>query len=441
MAAKHGTRRSVAEQCTNAAGWVASPAMQIRGTTTSTPIRLLLAAVAALALVAGACSDDDSTTSGGGTSGDGATATTTVAAVDDAAYADTGPYVVGTTSLDLDGRIVEVWYPADPGAEAGATRAVFEIRDLLPEALQSIVPDELNPTYETAAYVDIAASEEGPFPLVIFAHGFGAYPTEYQFMLTHLASWGFVVAGPDFNERGLVSAFASAGTTTTSLDEAAAEAALQERVTNEAAIMTGTRELLAAANTEPGGLLEGRVDATNVGVGGQSAGVTSALAAANADPNVKTFIAMSGGRALTEGSPLPPPDMPGMVMTGGRDEVAEVERVRELFDSLNPPKRLVVIEEAGHNSFSDLCVIGADQGGVVAIAKEVGIPVPENLERLFNDGCVGDFLPTTDAWPAVNHFTTAHYRAELGVDPEPVGLGPGVSTAFGPATITYTVDE
>jgi predicted dienelactone hydrolase len=414
--------------------------MHTRGTSTSTPIRLLLTVVAALALVAGACSDDDSSTSSGGTSADGATAATT-AAVDDDAYAETGPYVVGTTSLDLDGRIVEVWYPADPGAEAGATRAVFEIRDLLPEALQSIVPDELNPTYETAAYVDIAASDEGPFPLVIFAHGFGAYPTEYQFLLTHLASWGFVVAGPDFNERGLVSAFAGAGTTTTSLAEAAAEAALQERVTDEAAIMTGTRELLAEENAEPGGLLEGRVDATNVGVGGHSAGVTSALAAADTDPNVKTFIAMSGGRALTEGSALPPPDVPGMVMTGGRDEVAELERVRGLFDSLNPPKRLVIIDEAGHNTFNDLCAIGADQGGVVAIAKEVGIPVPENLERLFNDGCVGDFLPIADAWPAINHFATAQYRAELGVDPEPVGLGPGVSTAFGPATITYTVDE
>jgi predicted dienelactone hydrolase len=414
--------------------------MQTRGTTTSTPIRLLIAVVAVLALVAAACSDDDSTTSSGGTSGDGATATT-VAAIEEPAYAAAGPYVPGTTTLDLDGRTVEVWYPADPGAEVGATKAVFEIRDLLPEALQGIVPDDLNPTYETDAYVDVTASDDGPFPLVIFAHGFGGYPTEYQFLLSHLASWGFVVAGPDFSVRGLVSAFASAGSTTTSLDDAAAEAALAERVATDAAIMTGTRELLAAENERAGGPLEGRVDATNVGVGGHSAGVTSALAAANADPNVKTFVAMSGGRSLATGSALPPPDVPGMVMTGGRDEVAEVERVGELFDSLNPPKRLVVIEEAGHNTFNDLCAIGADQGGVVAIAKEVGIPVPENLERLFDDGCVGDFLPLADAWPAINHFATAQYRAELGVDPEPVGLGPGISTAFGPATVTYTVEE
>lgn len=414
--------------------------MRTRGNTTIRLTRLALVIVATFALVAGACSSDDDASTGDTTAT--TTSATTTSATDEAAYAAAGPYVAGTTSLDLNGRIVEVWYPADPGSETGATKAVFEIRDLLPEALKSIVPDELNPTYETDAYLDIPASEEGPFPLVIFAHGAAGYPTEYQFMLTHLASWGFVVAGPDFNERGLVSAFTSgSGGTTTTLDAAAAEAALRERVTAEEAIMTGTRELLAAENTKAGGLLEGRVDATNVGVGGHSAGVTSALAAANADPNVKTFIAMSGGRALTAGSALPAPEIPGMVITGGRDQLAELGRVQGFYESLNAPKSLVVIDEAGHNAFNDLCVIGADQGGIVAIAKQVGIPVPENIERLFNDGCIGEFLPPADAWPAINHFTTAQYRYRLGVDPEPVGLGQGVSTAFGPATITYTVED
>jgi len=383
----------------------------------------------AMALLAASCGADEPA--------EDAATTTTVPLADQAAYAEPGPYVVGTTTLDLDGRIVEVWYPADPGSEAGATRDVFEIRQLLPDALKSLVPDELNPRYETAAYRGIPASGDGPFPLVIFAHGFGAYPTEYQFLLTHLASWGFVVAGPDFRERSLLAAFANAGVTTTTTDDATAREQARQRLADEAAIMTGTRELLAAENDRVGGLLEGRVDTTRVGVAGHSAGVASAVAAADVDPAVRTFIAMSGGRPPGGGFELPAPDKPGMVMTGGRDQVAALDRVEGFYESLDPPKRLVVIDDAGHNSFNDLCVIGIEQGGLVEIAKQVGIPVPEQLERLFNDGCVGEFLPPADAWPPILHFVTAQLRAELGVDPQPVGLGPGVATAFPPATVTY----
>lgn len=403
----------------------------MRSTDCSTRLRRSggLALLLAVAFVAAAC--------GTGEGADEAATTTTVPLADQPAYEGPGPYVVGTTTLDLEGRVVEVWYPADPGAEAGATKDVFEIRDLLPEALKSLVPDELNPRYETAAYLDIPASGDGPFPLVIFAHGFGAYPTEYQFLLTHLASWGFVVAGPDFNERSLLAAFTGAGATTTTTDEEAARRLAEQRLAGEAAIMTGTRELLAAENDRPGGLLEGRVDTTNVGVAGHSAGVTSAVAAADTDPSVKTFIAMSGGRPPGGGFDLPSPAKPGMVMTGGRDQIATLDRVEGFYRSLDPPKRLVVIDDAGHNSFNDLCVIGTDQGGLVEIAKKVGIPVPEQLERLFNDGCVGEFLPPADAWPPILHFVTAQLRHELGIDPEPVGLGPGVATAFPPATVTY----
>jgi dienelactone hydrolase len=396
----------------------------------TTPRRArVLALLLAAAVVVAACGTDGQT--------DGAATTTTVPLADQPAYEEPGPYVVGTTTLDLGGRVVEVWYPADPGAEAGAAKDVFEIRDLLPEALKSLVPDELNPRYETAAYLDIPASDDGPFPLVIFAHGFGAYPTEYQFLLTHLASWGFVVAGPDFTERSLLAAFTGAVSTTTTTDDEAARRLAQQRLADEAAIMTGTRELLAAENAEPGGLLEGRIDTTRVGVAGHSAGVASAVAAADTDPAVKTFVAMSGGRPPGGGFELPAPAKPGMVMTGGRDQVASLDRVEGFYRSLEPPKRLVVIDEAGHNSFTDLCVIGADQGGLVEIARKVGIPVPEQLERLFNDGCVGEFLPPTDAWPPILHFVTAQFRYELGVDAEPVGLGPGVATAFPPAKVTY----
>ncbi len=428
--------------------------MTLGGTTTrARGIALVL--VAALTLLAACSSTSTGTDNGAGTgSGTGSGTGDTTApsggstppgtdVADEAAFAGPGPYVVGTTTLDLAGRAVEVWYPSDPGSEQGASKAVFEIRDLLPEALKTLVPDDLNPKYETNAYVKIPASDAGPFPLVIFAHGFGAYPTEYQTILTHLASWGFVVAGPDFNERGLLAAFAGGGgdASTTTTDPASAEQAAQARIDSEAAIMTGTRELLAAQNTEPGGLLEGAVDATDVGVAGHSAGVTSAVAAAATDPNVKTFVAMSGGRAPGAGASLPTPDVPGMVMTGGLDQIASLDNVEGFYRSLSSPKRLVIIDDAGHNSFNDLCVIGADQGGLLEIAAKVGIPTPDSLERLFLDGCEDNVIPAPEAWVPIGHFLVAQFRFELGVDDEPIGLEPGIDTAFGSTSITFETED
>jgi dienelactone hydrolase len=377
-----------------------------------------LAVVALMLLVATACGGSDSDDN----AGDDAATTTTASLETQAAYAETGPYQVGTTTLDLDGRIVEVWYPADPGSEAGAERAIFEIRDLLPENLKAIVPDELNPEYETDAYVDIPASEDGPFPLVVFAHGFAAYPTEYQYLLAHLASWGMVVAGPDFNERGLLAAFAGNA----------------ERA-DETAVMIATKELMAGANAEPGGLLEGRVDTSKVGTGGHSAGVAPAVGAAAADPDVLTFVAMSGGAAPGGEVTLPIADKPSMVVTGGRDEIADLDRVTAFYNSLLPPKRLVVVDEAGHNAFNDLCVIGADQGGLLTIAEQVGITPTEQIQRLFLDGCAPEFLPAQEAWAVARHFVTAQYRHYLGIDPEPVGLGFGVEFEFDPVAVTYEV--
>ena len=136
------------------------------GDTHHTRLRRATAAIAvALVLVVTACGSSDDNDS----SSDAATTTVDVAA--GTAYVAKGPYSVGTTTLDLDGRKIEVWYPAD-AIPSGAQQVIFEIRDLLPENLKSVVPDDLNPKYPTDAYRDIAASEKGPFPLVLFAHGF-----------------------------------------------------------------------------------------------------------------------------------------------------------------------------------------------------------------------------------------------------------------------------
>ena len=409
--------------------------------------------VVALAVLAAACG------SSGTKSNDasGATATT----VDDTspqaiqpAYENPGPYVSGVTTLDLKGRKVEVWYPADKGAEAGKPKDIFRISTLLPDNLKSIIPDNIDPKYETDAYRDITASTAGPFPVVLFSHGFSAYPTMYAYLLTHLASWGFVVVAPDHNERGLL-----AGVTGC------------VKPADDAAVLLAARDLAVQQSNDASSVLHGTIDPSKVATMGHSAGAAAAVRTAQ-DASVATFIALDGGgvggfssagttptttaagcvvqtTTTTTGgdgtsttSTIPAgqiPDKPGMLITGGNDQVIPLARLQPFYDQMASPKRIVVIGGAGHNSVTDICLIGADQGGLLAIAAKVGITVPDTVGRLFNDGCAttGGYPAVKQVWEVPRHFVVAQLRYVFGIDPQPVGLGPGIATAFPPLTITY----
>ena len=43
----------------------------------------------------------------------------------------------------------------------------------------------------------------GPFPVVLFSHGYAGFPEQSVSLTTHLARWGFVVVAPDHVERSL----------------------------------------------------------------------------------------------------------------------------------------------------------------------------------------------------------------------------------------------
>ena len=62
---------------------------------------------------------------------------------------------------------------------------------------------------------------------------------------------------------------------------------------------------------------------------------------------------------------------------------------------------------AGHLAFSDLCAVGADRGGALAIAKAHGVAVPPVLDTLGRDGCGGDAAPIAETNPRLLAATTA----------------------------------
>jgi hypothetical protein len=111
--------------------------------------------------------------------------------------------------------------------------------------------------------------------------------------------------------------------------------------------------------------------------------------------------------------------------------VAALPGIEAAFEAAPGPKRLVVIEGAGHNNaFSDICEIGASGGGVIALAREAGLPVPDSVARLGEDGCREPNVDSEQVWPVVRHFVTAHLRFQAGITTIPWGLDEDVADEF-----------
>jgi dienelactone hydrolase len=369
-------------------------------------MRWVLAALLLAGVLAG-CSDGGDE---GGSSDDSVTDDSTpTTALEGAAFVEPGPYAAGVTSLELaSGARLQVWYPADPADVEGEEQVSYDVKDEVPAALLEGLEgvDELDATYLTDAYQDVPASADGPFPYVVYAHGFAAYPNVSSDLTSHLASWGFVVAAPEFLSRSLAGQLSGGGEATQTDVEVVAE----------------TGEVVAAT----GGPLDGLTDTSEVAVIGHSAGGGTA-AVMSTEPGVVTYVPMSagGGRRNAEGEPEPIElgDVPSLWVTGSDDGVAELEDVQEGWARATTPTRLVVVEGAGHNdAITDICEVGEVPGGAVGLAIEVGFPLSEDLQALGLDGCVPEGLPSADGQALVAQVVTAQLRWAYGIDDEPVGL-------------------
>ncbi len=391
--------------------------------------RRVLAPAVAFALLGSlaACSSSDS-------AGTPLTATSTTAKPNDvgadAAYQGEGPNQVGTTTFALaDGRRVVAWYPAADSAK-DQPNETFDIAGLLSPALQSQIPADKRPQYEINAHPGADQASGGPYPVVLFSHGFAGFPEQSADLVTHLASWGFVVVAPDHVERSLSGLLGVASKGVSKLADTT--------------VLTQSLDAAIADAKRPASPLHELLDLDHVAVTGHSAGAGAAYQEASTDPRIKAFISYSvrlGGGADGKKTPLPPvPEIPGMVMAGSGDGIIPIAASQKVFTGMKTPKYFVKIEGAGHLVFSDICLIGRDQGGLVALIKQVGLQLPANFLRLASDGCEKGDLDPVEAFPAIDHLSVAFLRSTFGIDKKPVGLDPAVANSFTTAKITLTAD-
>ena len=393
-------------------------------------IRRLASTLAIAALVssgAAACSSSSDDASSPSTS----TASSTTEVVDARpAYEGRGPHPVGSEAIALaDGRRVVVWYPAADDA-ADQPKETFDIASLLSPDLQAQIEPELRPQYEIDAHPGADPATDGPFPVVLFSHGYAGFPEQSADLTSHLASWGFVVVAPDHVERSLSGLLGTA--------------AAGVKPMEDPAVLSASLDAAIADADRDGSPLVDLLDLDHVAVVGHSAGARAAYLTASSDDRVDAFISYSVG--LTAGpedtatEPPPVPKVPGMVMLGEADGIIPADTSRSVYEGMATPKYLVEIADAGHLVFSDICLIGRDQGGLVALVKEAGLELPDTLLRLASDGCEDDALLPSKAFPAIDHFSVAFLRAELGIDEQPVGLDADTAKAFTTADITFESD-
>jgi dienelactone hydrolase len=390
--------------------------------------RGLVVAVVAVGVLAAACGDDG-----------GAAGSDDPAPAEPTSYAGRGPYAVGQVDLELDpDHAVAVFYPVDPGVVGDDAEAysysgdgIFgpEISGLLPGALAATISPE-------DTWVGLPASGDGPFPIVLHSHGAAGNLRFANFHNAQVASWGYTVVVVDHPERGVAAALTAFGGS----DDDREERDFGDTFLDTDQLLAGL-DLVEAEAAEAGSPIEGAADGTRVAAEGHSAG-GSASGAAAYDDRIDLWIGQAPGSPLppdtdveayvveeedddgevTEQidveavrSDVEPPDVTSMIIAADGDSIAEIDRVGDTYDWLDPPKRLAVLAESGHAVFLDPCRNVREEGGLSDFVVALGLdPDDVRLVELGENGCLPEDIPPEDVWPLIDHLTVAQLEAVFG---------------------------
>jgi predicted dienelactone hydrolase len=231
---------------------------------------------------------------------------------------------------------VEIWYPAAAGAQS-------------PEARDAALD-----------------ASGGPYPLIVFAHGFSASRAQSAQFTRHLASRGYIVVSPDFP-----SSFGGA-----------AGGPRLRGVIEQPGDVTFIIDELLARNAEAGWALAGAVDFERIGMTGHSlGGLTTMLATfgAAADPRIDAALPISPPACFLGEALVGDATTPLMVVAGSEELIVPPSWMEHAYDIANPPRYYVEIGGADHIKFADVDLNDRDIGeGIVS--------------RIAGDTVVGDAI-------------------------------------------------
>jgi predicted dienelactone hydrolase len=208
----------------------------------------------------------------------------------------------------------------------------------VPRVLQTVIR---YPALGDPSSVDVRqappATVDGPFPLLVFAHGFKAAPDTYSRLMRAWAQAGYVVAAPTFP---LTNANAPGG-------------ARESDLVNQPKDMSVVISRMLSRNAAGYGVLSRLINPRQIAVAGHSDGGSTALAVAYnrhyADHRIAAAVILSGAEipgVLGYGFPAPTP--PLLAAQGTADTSNVPASTRTYFRLARPPKFLLSLLGAGH---------------------------------------------------------------------------------------------
>ncbi|MET8946470.1 alpha/beta hydrolase [Streptomyces sp. NPDC004542] len=187
----------------------------------------------------------------------------------------------------------------------------------------------------------------GTHPGLAFGHGFFQAITQYESLLKHYASWGFITVAPK-SQGGLFpshSAFA---------DD-----------------LNAALTWLTTQNGTTGSRFAGAVDTSRLAVSGHSMGGGAALLAAARNPAVKSVSTLAAAEtdpsAVSASGAL---SIPAQYVGGSADSIAGVAgNQQKMYDAKPSPAQLRVITGGFHCGFEDSSGLGCDSGTITRAAQ------------------------------------------------------------------------
>jgi dienelactone hydrolase len=182
----------------------------------------------------------------------------------------------------------------------------------------------------------------GPYPLIVYSHGFSSFHVNGRYIGEHLASLGYVVVAVDYPLTHLN----------------APGGPLVKDVLNQPADVSFLIDTLIAQSNTAGHVMEGMVDPSRIGVTGISlGGMTTTLAAFHPemrDPRIGAALSIAGPTATFTATFFTHADVPFLMLAGDIDAMVPYASNAAPVPELVPGGQLVTLAGASHTGFAGM---------------------------------------------------------------------------------------